>query len=122
MSKTRYKKTNPRVALLAEDLKTRSRENDAPIWRDIAEYMERPKRSHARVNVGNISRYTREGETIVVPGKVLGAGDIHHPVVVGAFDFSEGAQAKIVDAGGECITIEELVTRNPAGSNVRIIR
>lgn len=122
MEKNRYKKTNPRIISLIEDLKTKSRENDAPIWKEIARRMERPKRSYATVNVSRINRHTMDSETIVVPGRVLGAGDIDHSVLVGAFDFSEGARSKIMDADGECLTIEELVARNPTGSNVRIIR
>ena len=122
MSKTNYKKTNPRIISLIEDLKSKSRENDAPIWREIAKRMQSPKRSHATVNVSSINRHTAAGETIVVHGKVLGTGEINHPVAVGAFDFSDGARSKITDAGGECMTIEELAERNPTGSNVRIIR
>jgi len=122
MSKTNYKKTNPRITSLVNDLKSRSRENNAPIWREIAERMQSPKRSYATVNVSRINRHTAAGEIIVVPGKVLGAGELGHPVVVGAFVFSDGARSKITDAGGECLTIEELMVRAPTGSNVRIIR
>ncbi len=122
MSKTQYKKTNPRIISLVEDLKSISRENDAPIWREIAKRMQSPKRNYAAVNVSRINRHTAADETIVVHGKVLGAGELNHPVVVGAFDFSDGARSKITDAGGECLTIEELLARAPKGSNVRIIR
>jgi large subunit ribosomal protein L18e len=122
MSKTNYKKTNPRIISLIADLKSRSRENNAPIWREIAERMQGPQRGYATVNVSRINRHTAAGETIVVPGKVLGAGELNHPVAVGAFDFSDGARSKIADAGGECLTIEELVVRAPTGSNVRVIR
>ncbi|KAF5418797.1 MAG: 50S ribosomal protein L18e [Candidatus Methanogaster sp.] len=89
---------------------------------NIAERMQSPKRSYATVNVSRINRHTAAGEIIVVPGKVLGAGELGHPVVVGAFVFSDGARSKITDAGGECLTIEELMVRAPTGSNVRIIR
>jgi len=50
LSKIRYGKTNPRTTALVSDLKAKSRENEAPIWRAIAEYMEHPNRSHATVN------------------------------------------------------------------------
>jgi len=122
LSKIRYGKTNPRTTALVSDLKAKSRENEAPIWRAIAEYMEHPNRSHATVNLSRINRHTAENESVVVPGKVLGAGELRHPVAVGAFNFSEGAELKITDAGGECLTIEEMANRNPSGANVRIIR
>jgi len=122
MSKIRYKKTDPRIATLIEDLRVKSRENGALIWRDIAGRLERSRKSYATVNLSRINRHVAENETILVPGKVLGAGTVSYPIVVGAFNFSEGARAKITDAGGECLTIEELLAKNPAGSNMRIIR
>ncbi len=122
MSKIQYKKTDPRIAKLIADLRVKSRENDALIWKDIAGRLERSRKSYATVNLSHINRHVAENETILVPGKVLGAGDVSYPMVVGAFNFSEGARAKITDAGGECLTIEELLAKNPAGSNMRIIR
>jgi large subunit ribosomal protein L18e len=58
---------------------------------------------------------------VVVPGKVLGAGKIGHPVNVGAFAFSERAQSKILKAKGKCLSISDLMKKNPKGANVKII-
>jgi large subunit ribosomal protein L18e len=68
-----------------------------------------------------LNRYTKEGETVVVPGKVLGAGKMDHPIYVAAFAFSERARLKILKAKGKCLSILELVKRNPKGTNVKII-
>jgi large subunit ribosomal protein L18e len=51
----------------------------------------------------------------------LGAGIIDHPVKVAAFQFSEQARLKIGKAKGKCLSIEELMEKNPKGSNVKII-
>ena len=93
----------------------------APIWRYVAELLERPRRLRIVVNVSKINRYTREGETVVVPGKVLGAGEIKHSVTVAALSFSYTALSKIERAGGRAIHIQRLLEENPRGSNVRII-
>ncbi|MEE0935312.1 MAG: 50S ribosomal protein L18e, partial [Methanobrevibacter sp.] len=37
------------------------------------------------------------------------------------FKFSAKAQEKITSAGGECISIEEIMNINPKGSNIRIM-
>jgi large subunit ribosomal protein L18e len=58
---------------------------------------------------------------VVVPGKVLGAGRIDHPVHVAAFTFSEQARSKILRAKGKCLSILELMEKNPKGTNVKII-
>ena len=94
----------------------------ARIWRAVAERLEKPRRLRAEVNISRINRYTKEGDTVIVPGKVLGAGKLTHPVHVAAFSFSKAARKKIIEAGGECMTIEELMERNPTGSNVKILR
>ena len=42
-------------------------------------------------------------------------------VNVVALKFSAKAQEKIESAGGECISIDEIIETNPKGSNIRII-
>lgn len=93
----------------------------APIWADIAERLEVPRRKRIVVNVSRINRYTKPGDVVVVPGKVLGAGRIDHPVTVAAIAFSETAIRKIKEAGGRVLHILQLVEENHRGSNVKII-
>jgi len=112
---------NPQLRELIRFLRRKYGEIGARIWRDVAERLERPRSRRAEVNVGRINRYTQPGDVVLVPGKVLGAGVIDHPVCVAAFAFSEMARRKIEAVGGECISIRELVERNPKGSGVRIM-
>lgn len=121
MSKT-CAKTNPQLVALIADLKAKTREDSkAAIWRDIALRLESPHRVWAEANLSKIERYAKDGETIVVPGKVLAAGDITKAVNVAAYSFSSKAAAEIAKAGGKVMTIRELMDENPKGSNVRII-
>ncbi|MFC4988654.1 MULTISPECIES: 50S ribosomal protein L18e [Saliphagus] len=113
-------KTNPRLTDLIAELKSTSREADADVWRDVADRLEKPRGSHAEVNLGRIERYAREEETVVVPGKVLGAGALQKSVTVAAVDFSSSAATKI-DQVGETLPLEELIEDNPEGSDVRVI-
>jgi large subunit ribosomal protein L18e len=73
------------------------------------------------VNVSQLNRYTKRGETVLVPGKVLGAGKIDHPLTVAAFAFSKLACSKIISAKGNCLSIPELMKKKPKGANVKII-
>ena len=114
-------KTNPRLSSLIAELKSVSREADADVWSDIATRLEKPRRTHAEVNLGRIDRYAREDETVIVPGKVLGSGTLRKNVTVAAVDFSASAETKI-DQVGETIELEQAIERNPEGSNVRVIR
>ena len=114
-------KTNPGLRILIQDLKKKSWENEAPIWRDIAKRLEKPTKARIVVNLSRIDRYANANDTVLVPGKLLAAGAITKPVKVAAYGFSVSAMEKIVAAGGECLTIEDLVAANPSGTNVKIL-
>ena len=114
-------KTNPRLQRLIAELKSAARESDADVWADVAERLEKPRSTHAEVNLGRIERYAREDETVIVPGKVLGSGALRKSVTVAAVDFSSSAETKIGQVG-ETMALEQAVANNPEGSNVRVIR
>jgi large subunit ribosomal protein L18e len=76
----------------------------------------------AEVNVGRIARYTKEGETVAVPGKILGTGTIEHKITVAAINFSKEAKDKILNAGGKCLTIDDLSKANPKGTKIKLMR
>jgi len=116
------KSRNPELLRLIRSLRKKAHENDAEIWRDVAEKLSSSRRRRATVNVSRLNRYTKEKDTVVVPGKVLGVGKLDHPLTVAAFAFSEQARAKISRAKGKCVSILELVKGNPKGSNVRIMK
>ncbi len=118
----KYTKSNPNLVDLIKHLKDASRENEAPVWRDIALRLEGPARHWAEVNVGKLNRFASDGEIVVVPGKLLGAGQIEKKLTVAAFRFSGQAREKIEKAGGKNVSIEQLVKENPAGAKVRIMR
>jgi len=87
----------------------------------VADRLSCSRRRSIAVNISRLNRYTKDGETVVVPGKVLGAGKMDHPIHVAAFAFSEGARLKILKAKGKCLSILELTEKNPKGTNVKII-
>lgn len=76
------------------------------------------KREYALVNLGSLGLFP-EGVTVTpqalveaglvkgyrLPVKVLGTGELHHPLTVAAHKFSAGARKKIEEAGGK---VEEL--------------
>ena len=121
LRKLQRRKSNPNLSALIDTLLEEGARNKAAIWKDVAERLAKPRRLYAEVNLSKIQRYAREGETILVPGKVLGSGEIDKKVAVAALSFSEKARSKIEASGGKCMTIFELLRENPKGSNVRII-
>lgn len=115
------KTVNPQLIELIRFLRKQSRENKAEIWKSLAEHLSKSRRKRVTVNISRLNRFTQKNEIVAVPGKVLGAGEINHPITVAAFAFSEKAKEKIKKAKGKCLSLSELVKKNPAGSNVKII-
>ncbi|MDO8556179.1 MAG: 50S ribosomal protein L18e [Nanoarchaeota archaeon] len=93
------------------------RKQKVPLWHRIAEELSRPTRQRREVNVHAINACIQDGEIALVPGKVLGDGELTKKVKVAAFKFSSAAEAKIKDR----LSIQELMQQNPKGKNVRIV-
>ena len=90
-------------------------------WKRIAEDLRRPTRERRTVNVYKIEKFARDGETIIVPGKVLSVGELTKKVNVAALTFSEEAKKKIENAKGKALSLPELLKSNPEGKQVRIL-
>jgi len=94
---------------------------DSRFWKRVAHDLKKPSRQRRKVNVYKIDKYAKEGETVLIPGKVLSVGEINKKVDVVAWQFSEQAKSKIEQANGKVITITELFEKNPEGKKVRIL-
>jgi len=112
---------NPELEETIRFLKVKAKESKARIWKVAAEYLSRPSRSRAVLNLSRIAREADPDTLVLVPGKVLGAGLIDRPVTVGAFQFSKSAKAKIEQAGGKCLHIKDFAALHPKGSKVQIL-
>ena len=108
---------NKRLLSLIVELK----KADKDIWKRVAYELSKPTRRRPEVNLSKLEEYGNEGETLLVPGKVLGSGYLSKKVNVAAFAYSESARALIAKSGGKLMRIEDLVKENPDGKNVRIL-
>ncbi len=90
-------------------------------WKRIMEDVARSTRQRRIVNIYTLDKVAQDGETIIVPGKVLSVGNISKKVNVAALNFSTEAKLKINQAKGRTLSIQELIKENPQGKNVRII-
>lgn len=113
-------KTNAYLKNLAVNLYRASSENKNGIWKRLADDLMMPTRNKRLVNIFKLNMFTKDGEVIVVPGKVLGTGDINHKVTVAAYGFSKSAVDKIKNAKGNIMSIQELLEKNPKGKDVRV--
>lgn len=115
------RKNNPQLVMLVEKLYTLSSGGKTALWRDVARRLESPTKSRAAVNLSKLDRICNEGDTVLVPGKLLGFGRISKKLTVSAYSHSGTAARKLAEAGGVFISIEKLAEKNPAGSNIKLI-
>jgi len=123
MKKTNIKDISKRKgnAFLLSLVETLNKEKK-PIWKSVAYELSKPRKKKVEVNVSKIDIYTKEGASVIVPGKVLGAGRLSKKVLVAAFSFSDTAKKAIEEAGGKAMSIEALLKSNPTGREVMIIK
>ena len=114
-------KTNPNLVDLIGDLKAQSRETGAALWRDVAQRLSKSRSNWAQPNLSRLSRHAPEGATILVPGKLLGSGEVSAKHDVAAYSISASAREKIEAAGGRILSLADLMNENPSGSEVFIL-
>ena len=71
--------------------------------------------------MNRISQLTKENDTIVFPGKVLGIGDISKKIKIAALSFSEKAKETLKEKKIEFLTINEEIKKNPDGKKIKIL-
>lgn len=97
------------------------KKNKAPIWRALEQELAGPRANRREINVRRLAQITKSDEVVVIPGKILGTGDLGHKLTVCAFSISEGAAKKVITAGGRVVTFEDLIKKYPDGRGVRVI-
>ncbi|MDY6770942.1 MAG: 50S ribosomal protein L18e [Candidatus Nanohaloarchaea archaeon] len=114
-------KTNPVLREAIQKLDEAGRKNDAAVYSRAAEELQNANRKQVEVNLSTIQRHADDGDTVLVPGKVLGSGRLTKAVTVAAFDFTSSARQAVNDAG-EVVHVEDLVDENPDGEQVRLLK
>jgi len=90
------------------------------IWRKISKKLGSPRRNKVTPNLYRINQKTNENDVIVIPGKVLGIGELSHTLTIACLECSKAARKKITSSGSKLISIEDLLQENPKGSGVKI--
>ena len=71
-------------------------------------------------NLYRINKRTKNNDVIIVPGKILGIGDLDHKLNIACLAYSKNAKKKVEDSGSKLISIEELLEKNPEGKKVKL--
>ena len=90
-------------------------------WVKIAGLLSSPRANMINLNLDKLDEESKEGETIVVPGKILAQGELNKKIKVVALSFSEKAKEKISKSKGEISTIIEEIKKNPDAKGIKIL-
>lgn len=90
------------------------------IWKTISKKLSGPRRNQVEANLFRINKKTKANDVIVIPGKVLGIGDLDHKITIACISSSQSAMRKVEVSGSKLISIEELLEQNPKGENIKI--
>ena len=110
------KKTNPE--LVKTIIEAKKKKN----WLEVAAMLSSPRANRINMNLDKINDEAKEGEIVVIAGKVLSQGELNKKIKVVALSFSEMAKEKIAKAKGEALTISEEIKKNPEAKNVRFLK
>ncbi|MFH0898599.1 MAG: 50S ribosomal protein L18e [bacterium] len=113
---------NPVTKKIIADLSTRGHKEQSKFMLELMRLVGISTRKRAEVNVSKLDRLCKKDEMIIVPGKVLSAGMITKPITISALKFSKEAEEKIKKAGGQVLTIPEMLKNNSKGTKIRMIR
>ncbi|TLX82223.1 MAG: 50S ribosomal protein L18e [Thaumarchaeota archaeon] len=113
--------TNQLVIQMVRELKGASKKNNAPIWSRLAELALKPSSARRTINIGQIDKFVKDNDVIVVPGKVLGTGNISHKITLCSFSMSTTGAKKVLQSGGKILSFSELIKSHPTGKGVVII-
>jgi large subunit ribosomal protein L18e len=116
IEKQLQKKRNPELVKTIIAAKKKNK------WLEVAGILSSPRRKKININLDKINNEAKEGETVVVPGKVLSQGELNKKIKVVALSFSKKAEEKISKAKGEISTILEEIKKNPEAKNVRFLK
>ena len=93
-----------------------------PNWMKYAKILSESTRKHASVNLEEIDKSAKLGDSILVVGKVLSMGDITKKVRIISFSISESAREKLKKTKSDWVSILEEVKANPKAEGLKIIK
>ena len=74
----------------------------------------KPRRQRVSVNLFKLDKMLKANESVVVPGKVLGSGELKKSINITAIDFSTSALAKLKAANCKVVKLEDMVAKGGA--------
>lgn len=90
-------------------------------WIGVAAILAGSRKKQVNANLNELNK-VKEGEVIVVPGKVLSQGNVDKKLKVVALGFSEKAKEKLLKSKSELSDILKEIKSNPEAKGIKILK
>jgi large subunit ribosomal protein L18e len=124
--RTAPKSKNVYLALLVKLYRFLERRTDSAFVATVLQRLYMSRTNRAPLGLNRLARYMegKEGQIAVLVGAVTDDDRMHEvpKMSVCALRFTESARRRIVAAGGECLTFDQLALKAPTGSNCVLLR
>ena len=125
--RTAAKTDNPYIRLLVKLYKFLARRTGSKFNETIVKRLITSRRNRAPLSLSKLVTHMKPytGKTAVVIATVSDDARLFEDLpamTVVALKFTETARARIIKAGGECLTLDQFATRAPKGTNAVLLR
>jgi len=98
-----------------------AKKTDSDFWLRVAGILSGPRRARSVINLNDVEKATKEGDSVVFPGKVLSQGEISKKIALIALDFSEKAREKLLKNKAHVTEIGEEIKKNPDAKGLKLL-
>ncbi|EER03785.1 60S ribosomal protein L18, putative [Perkinsus marinus ATCC 50983] len=120
------KTENPYIRLLCKLYSFLARRTESSFNATILKRLQTSRRNRPTLSLSKLARHMKgkEDKIAVVVGTITDDARLFEvpQLTVCALRFSETARARIVKAGGSCMTFDQLALKAPTGSNTVLLR
>lgn len=117
---------NKEVLTLVRLFKFLGRRAESPFAEQIVKRLSTSRRNRPPMSLTKVIKYwnNRTEKIPVIVGTVTDDVRLHEvpKVTIAALRFTESARARILKAGGQCLTLDQLAQRHPTGANTVLLK
>ncbi len=114
--------TNPLKRELIVELEKKSKKEKKKVWNYVAKILSKPRRNAVSVNLGKINKYSKDGDVVIVPGKVLGDGILTNKVKLIFENVSSSALDYLKKNNVEYYYLRDIIDKKIDTKNLKIIK
>ena len=112
-------KTDPMTVEMISKIEGNIEKTGSKFWKRILKEINKKSQAKRIVNISHVNKQTKKGDSIIVPGKLLGDAELDKEITITYFNASASAEEKMKKA--KVISLQELLKKNPEGKGVRIL-